>query len=282
VAVRLGGDYSFARPSMSELHSLGVTFVARYVSPEGSKNLSRSEAVELSNAGIDIVTNFEDTANNSVGGYSQGVADARMAEAQHLACGGPPTRPIYFSIDTDLSPSDSNLHSYFAGIVSVLGAGRTGVYGSTGVCRALKAAGLVMWTWRSMSTGWSGGAGTPGEFNVEQTGYLNSSIDRDASITDDFGQWRVGQSAPPPPNPGPAPPPTPSPSPSGGDLPTPYDVWSYKGNDATGPADQPDVHQSLLTTRDNSAALVAMLRALKADFDLLKSEVAAVKAKLGA
>lgn len=263
MTVRLGGDYSFARPSMSELQSLGITFVARYVSPEASKNLSLSEAQELSNAGIDIVTNFEDGTSNWTGGYNQGVADARLAWGQHKACGGPDGRPVYFSVDEDIDPTDSRLHAYFQGCGAGMTPGQIGVYGSAAVCDALKAAGLVHWTWRTMSTGWRGGVGNPSDFNVEQTGFFNSSIDRDASITDDFGQWRVGQA--------------PTPAPGGGAVATAMqlEIWGYKGDDATGPADEPDVHQSLLTTRDNTNELVAAVKALTA-------EVAAIKAKLGA
>lgn len=59
-------------------------------------------------------------------------------------------------------------------------------------------------------------------------------------------------------------------------------IWGYKGNDLTGPADNPDVHQSLLTTRDNSAALVAAVASLTSLVNQVKAEVDAIKTKLGA
>ena len=68
------------------------------------------------------------------------------------------------------------------------------------------------------------------------------------------------------------------PSPPGGNVLTPDDilnVWAYHGSDANGPDDAPDVHQSLLTARDNTNDLVAAVKALAA-------EVAAIKAKVGA
>ncbi len=206
MTVRLGADGTSS--SIAALRGLGATFICRYLSDYPSKNLNLSEATNLTNAGIDIVSNWENDTNDFAGGYNAGVRNATVAWHQHKACGGPDGRPIYFSVDTDVSPNDARLHEYFRGLGAGMTPGQIGVYGSTAVCKALKAAGLAPWTWRTMSTGWTGGMGDPSDFNMEQTGYFNNSYDRDASITDDFGQWRVGgpatnhpYSAPPPPPP---------------------------------------------------------------------------------
>jgi len=188
--MRLGADGTGS--NVSSLKSLGATFISRYTS-EQSWALTASEAKTLSSAGIDIVSNYEHYTTDYAGGFSQGVTNAKTGWAVHKRCGGPDNRPIYFSVDTDVDPSNSSLHEYFRGACSVLGGAHgVGVYGSTGVCEALRSAGLVAWTWRTMSTGWHGGAGSTSMFNVEQTGYFNSTYDRDVAITDDFGQWRVG------------------------------------------------------------------------------------------
>lgn len=278
----LGADGTSS--SVAFLKSVGAQFISRYTS-EQSWALTPSEARNLSNGGIWIVSNYEHYTNDIGGGFAQGVTNAHTGWRVHTACGGPADRPIYFSVDEDVDPNLADLHQYFAGAVSVLGVGRVGVYGSTAVCLALKAAGLVTYTWRTMSTGWRGGAGVPSDFNVEQTGYFNSSYDRDAAITEDFGQWMVGVS----PNPGPTP--TPTPTPGGNDMLTPADVlsvWAYQGGDATGPDDAPDVHQSLLTCRDALVALVGddpahpngivpqlvgMVAALKTELDAVKALV---------
>lgn len=273
MSVRLGADY-MTRVSPSVLHSMGVTFVSRYHSDFPSKNLTHAEAKELSDNNIDVVSNWENDINDFAGGYNAGVRNANAAAAQQSACGGA-GHPIYFSVDTDVAPS--RVADYFRGIVAAIGVARSGVYGSTAICRYLKQQGLVKYTWRTMSTGWTGGAGDPSEFNVEQTGYFNQNMDRDASITDDFGQWRVGNAAPPAPNTNP-----------GDDLPTPQDVWAYKGaNDnedmrqylvdavaaiknvpysvwAYSHGDLPDVHQTLDTLRDDVKSLRAEVAALKA------------------
>jgi len=203
MVVRLGADGTGS--NVSALKSLGATFISRYTS-EQSWALTPSEAKTLSNASIDIVSNYEHYTTDYAGGYNQGVTNAKTAWAVHKKCGGPDGRPIYFSVDTDLDPSNSLLHSYFQGACSVLTAKQVGVYGSTAICNTLKSLGLVTWTWRTMSTGWRGGAGAVSDFNVEQTGYFNSTYDRDAAITTDFGQWRVGVT---PPNTPPPPPPVP-------------------------------------------------------------------------
>jgi len=59
-------------------------------------------------------------------------------------------------------------------------------------------------------------------------------------------------------------------------------IWAYHGGDATGPADTPDVHQSLLTTRDNSATLLAAVKTLTSQIAALKLELDAIKLKVGA
>lgn len=210
MTVRLGADGTGS--NVGALHSLGATFICRYLSDFPSKNLTLGEAQTLSNNGIDIVSNWEDDVNDWAGGYSAGVNNATKAWHQHKACGGPDGRPIYFSVDQDVDPGNGTLHEYFRGLGVGMTPGQIGVYGSTAVCEALRAAGLVSWTWRTMSTGWRGGVGPISAFNIEQTGYFNNTYDRDASITDDFGQWRVGGPSTAPGHPAPhpsAPPPPP-------------------------------------------------------------------------
>lgn len=272
----LGADGTSS--SVAFLKSVGAQFISRYTS-EQSWALTPSEARNLSNNGIWIVSNYEHYTNDIGGGFAQGVTNAHTGWRVHTACGGPVDRPIYFSVDEDVDPNLASLHQYFAGACSVLGAGRVGVYGSTAVCLALKAAGLVTYTWRTMSTGWRGGAGVPSDFNVEQTGYFNSSYDRDAAITEDFGQWMVGKS------PNPSPTPTPTPTPGGNMSLSPADIlgiWAYQGGDANGPDDSPDVHQSVLDARDQSKAAVEILSQVVGALKTLNDGQVALKAELDA
>jgi len=184
-----GADASSVVTS-AQMRAMGLSFVGRYFSQFPSKNLTRGEVVDLGNAGFDLFSIYEDDVNDFMGGYNRGIENAHRALVQGQALGMPSTRPFFFAVDTDVDPNNYNLHEYFAGISNVLGGGRRGAYGSTGVLRALKNAELIDFTFRTMSTGWNGGAGNPGEFSIVQNGYINNAFDRDATGSGDFGQWR--------------------------------------------------------------------------------------------
>lgn len=190
---RIGADATST--SVTALRALGATFVSRYLSDFPEKNLTAAEANTLTAAGIDLLSNWENDVNDWATG--QGAAFARRAAAQHAACGGPDWAPIYFSVDENVDPRDPQLHQYFTDINSEIGLARTGCYAQTSVLRALRSAGLIRFTWRSMSTyDLPEGLGDPGEFDVEQTGQFNPDYDRDVANSAYFGQWRVGAPAP--------------------------------------------------------------------------------------
>jgi len=189
-----GLDY-ITGPPIADMKAAGVSFVCRYLSFVNSltqiKLLTPGEAKALSGAGISIVSNYEWYAARVVEGAVAGQQDAQIAAKQHAACGGPPDRPIYFSVDADLT--GSLCAEYFQGVASVIGKGRTGAYGSYRVLHDLFNAGLITWGWQTYA--WSGGAWEP-RAHIQQ--YLNGvsmsghSVDYDRSIKGDFGQWRVG------------------------------------------------------------------------------------------
>lgn len=201
---RLGADAT--GETIAALKALGVTFIGRYVSDYPGKNLTLPEAQRLAQAGVDLITNWENDVNDWAGGYNQGVAFAKRALVQHKACGGPVGLSerwgIYFSVDEKVDPTDPTLHDYFVGIGTVLSPLHTGAYAQTSVLRTLRSLGLIGCgerggTWRSMSTfGLPEGLGNPGEFDIEQTGFFNPSYDRNVANSTYFGQWRIGQAAP--------------------------------------------------------------------------------------
>lgn len=201
---RLGADAT--AETIAALQALRVTFIGRYASDYPEKNLTLAEARRISAAGIDIITNWENDVNDWQGGYSQGVAYAKRALTQHTACGGPTGRSerwgVYFSVDEKVDPGDPRLHAYFQGAGAVLSVAHTGAYAQTSALRTLRSLGLIGCgerggTWRSMSTfGLPEGLGLPGEFDIEQTGWFNSSYDRNIANSANFGQWRIGAPAP--------------------------------------------------------------------------------------
>lgn len=199
---RMGADGTSS--NVSDLKAMGATFICRYLSPPANtwKNLTAAEANSLTAAGIDIVSNWEYATTDWQGGNSQGRNYAQQANAMHVACGGPAGAPIYFSVDMDADPASVVNSGYFQGINAVIGAPRTGAYAGTAVLAALKSAGLIQWSWRTMSTDFQGGPGSTSDFNIEQTGEYNDTYDTDVAYTTNFGQWSAFTSAPPPPPPG--------------------------------------------------------------------------------
>lgn len=184
-----GADASSVVTS-TQMRAMGLDFVGRYFSQYPSKNLTRGEVVDLGNAGYNIFSIYEDDINDWARDYNGGVDNARRYLNQAAALGVPLTRPCYFAVDTNVDPNEPRLHGYFKGISDTLGAMRRGCYGSTGVLRSLKSAGLIDFTFRTMSVGWIGGAGNENEFSITQNGYINNAFDRDATASGDFGQWR--------------------------------------------------------------------------------------------
>jgi hypothetical protein len=100
--------------------------------------------------GVDIVSNWEAAADNARGGFNQGVTDAQTANANHLAAGGPPDRPIYFSVDYDAPESDQPaINAYLQGVASVIGLSRTGICGGYWPVKRCLDAGVVTWAWQT-------------------------------------------------------------------------------------------------------------------------------------
>src|SRR4051812_39940008 len=118
-----GVDYAWGRPGTAALGRAGVKFVCRYLSHDTTgKNLTPSEARQLTSAGIWIVVVWESTAERALGGHAAGGADAKEARRQADAAGMPAGRPIYFAVDFDAtSGQQAAINSYLDGAASVVG-----------------------------------------------------------------------------------------------------------------------------------------------------------------
>jgi hypothetical protein len=190
----VGVDEAWDRASAADLVAYGASFCCRYVGEDQSgKNLTAAEAAALSMAGIWIVTNYEYNPGAALKGFAEGQRVARLADAQHRACGGPDDRPIYFSVDFDASGTFAAIGAYFEGIASVIGIGRTGVYGEYDVVRYLWETRRVRWIWQTYA--WSHGLWYP-QAHIRQVAngvhVAGHDVDRDESQMIDFGQWRAG------------------------------------------------------------------------------------------
>lgn len=197
-----GVDYAWGRPGVTALRAAGVEFVCRYLSHDTTgKNLDPGEATSLSNAGIWLVVVWETTFDRALGGYADGVADAKAAASQAAACGMPGDRPIYFAVDFDAAPGDqAAINAYLDGADSVLGSDsagrkRTGIYGGYGPVKRALDGNHAGWGWQTYA--WSGGQWDP---RAQLQQYSNDhtingvGLDYDRPTKTDYGQWKVGVS----------------------------------------------------------------------------------------
>ncbi len=249
-----GVDEAWARAPISVLNASGYRFVVRYLSYDTTgKNLTPAEAHALSTAGLTIVSNWEYAAEAARNGQAQGLRDATEAARQHAADGGPPDRPIYFSVDFDVpdfAPDSTDpvaklgpIADYFKAVNSVLGPTRVGAYGGFWVIKRLFDAGLIRWGWQTFA--WSGGQ-WDGRAQLRQVrnGVMvgGADVDIDQAQVPDFGQWSTTGVTPPT-----------TPPPAGGLAvdgvlgPLTIRRWQQvMGTPADGVIDQPPRHSSLV------------------------------------
>jgi hypothetical protein len=194
-----GLDYAGGRPDPAAIAAAGYSFVCRYLSDGGpglpGKLLLPAEAAALRANGIDIVSNWETIADAALGGYARGITDAQAALARVIACGGSPSRPIYFSVDFDATPQQQDaINAYLTGIGSVLGVARTGIYaGYWPLSRALDA-GVAQWGWQTEA--WSGGNLDPRAQIIQRNSWGYATVDGvqcdiNEATDSDYGQWSV-------------------------------------------------------------------------------------------
>lgn len=193
--VSIGADYSHARPDEAFFTRHGLTFACRYLlddARDGGKALKKAEALQLSSWGISICSNFEYSIGGMLRGYTQGMADARIALAELRAIGAP-RDVVYFSCDTDVSISQIPLVlDYMRGASAILGKANVGVYGEYDLIEAAHAAGY-RWLWQcyAWSRGlWSAHATVRQVHNGAFPGEYDADLNH--AMTADIGQWTLG------------------------------------------------------------------------------------------
>jgi Domain of unknown function (DUF1906) len=187
-----GIDYSYGGGlSAAAMKRAGKHFVARYLSTQpNSKNISSAEARNLLGAGLSVVLVWETTADRVLSGRNGGVADAREADRQANALGMRGI-PLYFACDIDSSPGQQGaINGYCSGAASVIGHGRTGLYGGYWPVSRAFSAGVIRYGWQTYA--WSGG-------NLDRRAQLYqyrngvklgpADVDLDKSMATDYGQW---------------------------------------------------------------------------------------------
>ena len=154
------------------LSQAGKAFVVRYHAShtlQPQKRLTPREAAQLARAGLDIVTVYQDRANQPEDfSLERGERDGRAAFTLASQVGQSPGSAIYFAVDADMSMAQVNdaVLPYFQGVRAGLaamagGTGgstgfRVGVYGSGRVCQRVKENhALAELSWLAQSTGWA-------------------------------------------------------------------------------------------------------------------------------
>lgn len=190
---RRGCDYSWARPTKAQLDANGLAFCVRYILPQNmstGKRLSNAEIAQLTSWGRTIVANYEYAANGPLGGFNQGVTDARRSASELDILNIPAGRPVYFSADWEVTQAQlPTMLAYLAGCASVLGKNRVGLYGSY---RAIVAAANAGYKWLWQTYAWSYGAWYPGTtLRQIRNGAFPGQFDGDLCTAQvaDFGQW---------------------------------------------------------------------------------------------
>jgi Domain of unknown function (DUF1906) len=215
-------DFAERRISPDEIKAAGYAGVVNYVSEERpgahfeAKPITRDYADSLRAAGLHIVSNFQygkpgwPTPSDYTRGRDGGVADAQTALRLHGAAGGSNSAPIFFSVDDDIDQNTWHTQAvdWFRGINSVLGVGRTGIYGHAQACGWAIADGVIgnsttaghRWAWQTRS--WSHGQREPAA--VLYQAVVNSpsnpgpllggiNVDVDDVLAADYGQWDLSR-----------------------------------------------------------------------------------------
>lgn len=208
-----GIDYAWhGAINWSCLKSSGVTFIARYLSHDPSKDLTADEKNQANTNGIAVCVVWETTANRMLAGHDGGVADAKETDnrLKSLGMGG---CPAYFACDWDASEADqAAINAYLDGAASIIGRPRTGMYSGYHPMRRAFDAGKITYGWQTYA--WSGGAwDNRAQLRQTQNGVTvcGISADWDESVKSDYAQW-----------PRPGAPTTPAPPAGGGQAPPPF------------------------------------------------------------
>jgi len=176
------------------------------------KPVTREYADGLRAAGLHVVSCYQygkpgwPTPSDYTRGYDGGVADAQTALRLHAAAGGGASAPIFFSVDEDIDGDTwkSVAVQWFRGINSVLGAGRTGIYGHSRACAWAIGDGVIgrsttaghSWAWQTRA--WSGGEREPRAVLYQSVVVGGSEpgvalggthVDVNDVLAADFGQW---------------------------------------------------------------------------------------------
>lgn len=203
----LGADWSFARPEMDKLKRQGLVPIGRYLwNPkyaDGSTNkgISGAEYAELIAGGRQPFFYFEEDYTDPIRGFEEGVRQAKAAEVHRLR-EGLPALPINFPVDFDAPESDfPAILDGLRGAATVVGLGRTWLYGKYAIVKAAFDAGVISGACQTYA--WSQGPDgfiqwdPRAQLRQWSNGQWGGSIDFIWAMAAEFGQHPVDTTTPP-------------------------------------------------------------------------------------
>lgn len=136
-----GLDYSAGVIRGSAIKAANYQFVIRYIGTPGrTKNITRSEYLDLTYNRITVWLVYENSVNDILGGYNGGVTAARLARADANTIGYPTGAPIFFCADRHLTATEVPIGvQYILGAASMIGHNSTGAYGFSEFIRGVQA-----------------------------------------------------------------------------------------------------------------------------------------------
>jgi hypothetical protein len=186
--------YHFTEDKARELKSQGYDFVCRYLAPDTSqwKKLTRDEAVNISKAGLNIISVWETCEDRALGGAQAGKEDGQAALAEAIKVGQPKGSTIYFAVDFDANSSQFDaIEAYLRAASNEITGYNVGVYGSYVVVEEMAKRNACKYFWQTYA--WSGGKKSQ-HMNVYQykngANVLDISCDLDESFGNE-GWWSI-------------------------------------------------------------------------------------------
>lgn len=201
---RVGIDFSYTKPPVSEIKRVGYEFVVGYTSLNSNKALPKSMVDSCVAAGIRVVLVEQESSTDALAGYNLGVLRAKQAFDQARVVGYPGWAPHFFAVDFSPSPDQLKVVAdYFRGISAVATEqGRQfGEYGASYVVDYLHNAGITKWHWQTKA--WSGGRVSPHAHFLQYAGYAGLRPPMSTSAVDEnllLQDWpKMGDKPPAPP-----------------------------------------------------------------------------------
>lgn len=170
-----GVDYSFGRPALADLQTIGTQFVSRYICIENDltrgKLWTKDQLRWLADAGIFAQVNYEQGESTTLGGEAAGRRHGKVAADWRHYLEMPPDLPIVVSTDVGVTRAQYGAIEDFCHAFKEESGGPIGHYHGTALCAYLEDRGLNDLTWMAMATSWSPG-GETARVHVRQKGYV--------------------------------------------------------------------------------------------------------------